>query len=103
MVKGSSWFILVRALYVIICSTLFATGISGIISTYLIKMSKRFRYSNIINSIFSVVLVMTFMIIYLAFTFISQDISKANKIYEFYPVVLLTSSIYDGKSSSISI
>lgn len=63
LVKGSSWFILVRALYVIICSTLFATGISGIISTYLIKMSKRFRYSNIINSIFSVVLVMTFMII----------------------------------------
>lgn len=55
LVKGSSWFILVRALYVIICSTLFATGISGIISTYLIKMSKRFRYSNIINSIFSVV------------------------------------------------
>ena len=94
LVKGSSWFILVRALYVIICSTLFATGISGIISTYLIKMSKRFRYSNIINSIFSVVLVMTF---------ISQDISKANKIYEFYPVVLLTSSIYDGKSSSLLI
>ena len=103
LVKGSSWFILVRALYVIICSTLFATGISGIISTYLIKMSKRFRYSNIINSIFSVVLVMTFMIIYLAFTFISQDISKANKIYEFYPVVLLTSSIYDGKTSSLLI
>ncbi len=103
LVKGSSWFILVRALYVIICSTLFATGISGIISTYLIKMSKRFRYSNIINSIFSVVLVMTFMIIYLAFTFISQDISKANKIYEFYPVVLLTSSIYDGQTSSLLI
>lgn len=43
------------------------------------------------------------MIIYLAFTFISQDISKANKIYEFYPVVLLTSSIYDGQTSSLLI
>ena len=88
LVKGSSWFILVRALYVIICSTLFATGISGIISTYLIKMSKRFRYSNIINSIFSVVLVMTFMIIYLAFTlsvkiFLKQ-IRYMNFILSFY-------------------
>lgn len=101
LVRGSSWFILFRALYVIICSTLFATGISGIISTYLIKISKRFRYSNIINSIFSVVLVMTFMIIYLAFTFISQDISKTSKIYELYPVVLLTSSIKDGKILSL--
>ena len=66
-------------------------------------MSKRFRYSNIINSIFSVVLVMTFMIIYLAFTFISQDISKANKIYEFYPVVLLTSSNYHPNTATLQI
>lgn len=103
MVESTSIFFLIRAFLVILLSTLFSTAISGIISTLLNKMTKRFRYSNIIRSLISMVLIVTFAIAYLGFTFISQNANYAGKLYDFYPIKMLTLAICDSNVASLII
>ena len=101
LVENVSWLLIARALYVIICATLFSTGISGIISSFLVKISKKFRYSDIINSLFSTILVISFVAVYFAFVFVGQDVSKASALYDLYPVRLFTNAIGGGDLASL--
>ena len=102
-VDGTSIFFLVKSLVVILLSTLFATGVAGIISTILNKITKRLKYSNIIQTIISVALVVAFIIVYLGFTLISQNPKYANQVYEFYPIKLIVDSLYLSDISNLII
>lgn len=95
MVESTPILFLIRSFLVILFMTLFSTGISGIISTFFNRITKKFRHSNIIQSLLSMVLIATFVIVYLGFTFVSQNANYAGKVYDFYPIKLLTLAIYD--------
>lgn len=92
-----------RALYVIISSTVLATSISGLISIFFNRITKSFRHSDIIRSTLSVILMVGFVIFYVFFSFVSNDVSKAGQIYELYPIVLITSFIENSNTVSFII
>ena len=48
---------------------------------------------DIIKSTLSVILMVGFVIFYVFFSYVSNDVSKAGEIYNFYPIVLITSFI----------
>ncbi len=103
MVAGSSWLISLRAFYIIICSCLLANGVSSLINALFTKIAKNFQYSEIIKSIFSVLMLISFLIVYMLFIFISQNVTKTVAVYDFYPVRQLTSFIKDGLFSAFLI
>lgn len=103
VVDGVSFALVVRALYVIILSTMFATGVAGLISVFFVRITKSFKYSNIIRTSLSVLLLLVFVVFYCFFAFLSQDVEKAGKIYEIYPITLITSFIGDANIISFII
>lgn len=103
MVDGTSILLLLRAFLVILFATFLASGLSGIIATFFTKISTKFRYSKIIQSLFSMFLVVGFIIVYLGFTFISQNPNYANQIYSFYPIQLIFEAILNNNSSILII
>lgn len=97
LIDGSSKMISLRACYVIILGVFLANGISGLISVFFAKITQNFRHSEIIKSIFSVFLIISFALFYLLFVFISQDLTKVNVIYDIYLVKVITTAIAKGK------
>ena len=53
MVKGTSFIFVLRGLLQLIALTLFASGISGILSCLLILATKKFKYSKVIQTVFN--------------------------------------------------
>lgn len=103
-VVGNVSFVLVlRALYVIILSTMIATGISGALRILFVRITKSFKYSEIIKTSLSVLMLFIFVIFYCFFAFFSQDVENAGEIYNMYPVVLITSFVEKGLFSSFII
>ena len=82
MVKGTSFIFVLRGLLQLIALTLFASGISGILSCLLILATKKFKYSKVIQTVFNMALIITFAIVYLGFMLVSQNVSYASKIYD---------------------
>lgn len=99
----TSFMLVIRALYVILSATVLSTAVAGLISIFFTRITRKFRHSDIIRSVFSVVLMIGFVIFYVFFAFVSNDVSKAGKIYEFYPIVLITSFIENANFTSFLI
>ena len=99
----TSFMLVIRALYVILSSTVLATSLARLISVFFIRITKSFRYSDIIKSTLSVILMVGFVIFYVFFSYVSNDVSKAGEIYEFYPIVLITSFIESSNFESFII
>lgn len=102
MVK-TSFMLVIRALYVILSTTVLATSLANLISVFFVRITKRFRYSDIIKSTLSVVLMIGFVIFYVFFSYVSNDVSKAGEIYQFYPISLITSFIENSNMESFII
>lgn len=96
MVEGTSIYLVFRGFYVILASTMFATGVSSLISVFFNRITKSFKYSNIIKSFLSVFLVVLFIIFYLFFSYVSEDVEKSSKIYEFYLIKLISTFVENG-------
>lgn len=103
IVDGTNILIIFRAVYVILCATLLASGISSLFRIFFTKISSRFRHSNVIKSLLSITLMIAFLIVYFIFSFISQDVKYAGKIYGFYPIKLITDFIINGNMASLII
>lgn len=99
----TSFMLVIRALYVILSSTVLATSLASLISIFFIRITKSFRYSDIIKSTLSVILMVGFVMFYVFFSYVSNDVSKAGEIYQFYPIVLITSFIENSNLESFII
>lgn len=103
LVEGTTIWFLIKSFLVILFSTLFATGVAGILSTIINKATKRLKYSNIIQSLLSVTLIIVFIIIYIGFTMISQNPKYASEIYNLYPVRLIAETLYKPELTNLII
>lgn len=96
MVPNTSIILIVKAFILVILISLFANGVSGIISNILLKLTKKFKYSKIIQSIFNLIIMIIFAFVYLGFVLVSQNVEFSNQIYQFYPVQLITNFILNN-------
>ncbi|MCM1260163.1 MAG: hypothetical protein NC182_04400 [Prevotella sp.] len=103
IVEGTIFPFATRGLVLILLCTLFGAGISGIIATFLSRLTMRLRHSGIIQSIFGMALMVIFVIVYIAFSFTSQNSTTAVQVYEFYPIQLLSRFILEGSVTSLLI
>ena len=88
--------LVIRGLLLVICIALLANGISGIIHTIFIRFSNQFKYSEIIQTLFSLALVVIFVIVYIGFMLVSQNVKYAIQVYHFYPIRLFSQFVLDG-------
>lgn len=96
VIDGAGIDIIGRGFIFIVCISLVSNGISGIIHTIFVRLSKRFKYSDIIQTIFSLTLVIIFVITYIGFMLVSQNMDYAMKVYDFYPIRLFSQFVLNG-------
>lgn len=103
IVEGSILPFAIRGLVLILLCTLFGAGISGIIATFLSRLTMRLKHSGIIQSIFGMALMVVFFIAYIGFSFTSQNPTTAAQVYDFYPIQLLSRFILEGNINNLLI
>lgn len=103
IVEGNILPFAIRGLVLILLCTLFGAGISGIIATFLSRLTMRLKYSGIIQSIFGMALMVVFVITYIGFSFTSQNPTTAAQVYDFYPIQLLSHFMLEGSVTSLLI
>lgn len=101
IVEGSILPFAIRGLILILLCTLFGAGISGILAVFLSRLTIRLKHSGIIQSIFGMALMVVFVLVYIVFSFTSQNPTSATKVYEFYPIQLLSHFILNGDGISL--
>ncbi|MCM1513669.1 MAG: hypothetical protein NC090_01610 [Anaeroplasma bactoclasticum] len=103
IVEGTILPFAIRGLVLILLCTLFGAGISGIIATFLSRLTMRLKHSGIIQSIFGMALMVVFVIAYIGFSFTSQNPTTAAQVYDFYPIQLLSQFMLEGSFTSLLI
>lgn len=82
-----------RGFVVVFLIALFANGMAGIINTLFARISKKFKYSGVLQSILNLLLVVIFIVIYIGFTLLSQNQNTSLKLYDLYFVKLLSNFV----------
>ncbi len=103
VVEDVSANLVARGFILIVCLSLFANGVSGILNTIFVRFTKKFKHQALIQSLLSLLLVIIFIIIYVGFTFVSQNAEFAIKIYDFYPIKLFSEFVIEGTISTVLI
>ncbi len=100
VVDGTSIWFLIRAFYFVLIVTFIASAISSLLGLFITRISRKYRYSNIIQSTISVFLMIAFIIVYILFAIMSEDVAAASKIYDVLPLQMIADFIlyFDVKS-----
>ena len=97
-VKEASLFLLVRGVVMILLLPLLSTSLGLFISLFFSLIARHFKYYGLVQSIFTLIILVAFMGAYYGLTLLSnnQTMGASSIIMNFYPIKIFVEFIYSG-------
>lgn len=97
VIENTKASLVIRGIVMLIGIAFFSNGCSGMINICFNRLTKKFKYSSVIQSLFSLLLLVIFVFVYVSFSLLSQNPEAMAQIYQFYPIRLLSEFVLKGK------